>query len=69
MAPQSGPRDRAARPSQRSTSPWGAAALRLKLTGGFNVANALAALTVGLDEGVPLADCVRAIHKFPYEEP
>ena len=46
-------------------TPWGAAALRLKLTGEFNVANALAALTVGLAEGVALADCVRALEAVP----
>src|SRR4029079_6743450 len=45
----------------RVVTPWGDAALRLKLTGDFNVANALGALTVGLAEGVPLVACVRAL--------
>ena len=38
----------------RVATPWGETELRLKLTGDFNVANTLAALTVGLAEGVPL---------------
>jgi UDP-N-acetylmuramoyl-L-alanyl-D-glutamate--2,6-diaminopimelate ligase len=37
-------------------SHWGNRAVHLKLTGDFNVWNALAASTVGLDEGVPLDD-------------
>ena len=49
----------------RVTTPWGAAEPRLKLTGDFNVANALAALTVGLAEGVPLETCVRALEAIP----
>jgi UDP-N-acetylmuramoyl-L-alanyl-D-glutamate--2,6-diaminopimelate ligase len=49
----------------RVASPWGDAELRLKLTGDFNVANALAALTVGLAEGVQLDDCVRALEAVP----
>ena len=46
-------------------TPWGATTLRLKLTGDFNVANALAALTVGLAEGVPIDACVRALEAVP----
>jgi UDP-N-acetylmuramoyl-L-alanyl-D-glutamate--2,6-diaminopimelate ligase len=49
----------------RTATPWGAAELRLKLTGDFNVANALAALTVGLAEGVAMDDCVRALEAVP----
>jgi UDP-N-acetylmuramoyl-L-alanyl-D-glutamate--2,6-diaminopimelate ligase len=49
----------------RAATPWGDAELRLKLTGDFNVANALAALTVGLAEGVPLDDCVPALEAVP----
>jgi UDP-N-acetylmuramoyl-L-alanyl-D-glutamate--2,6-diaminopimelate ligase len=49
----------------RAATPWGQAELRLKLTGDFNVHNALAALTVGLAEGVALADCVRALEAIP----
>jgi UDP-N-acetylmuramoyl-L-alanyl-D-glutamate--2,6-diaminopimelate ligase len=45
----------------RVATPWGTAPLHLKLTGDFNVANALAALTIGLSEGVPLAACVQAL--------
>ncbi|MFL5804744.1 MAG: UDP-N-acetylmuramoyl-L-alanyl-D-glutamate--2,6-diaminopimelate ligase [Roseiflexaceae bacterium] len=48
-----------------AATPWGQAELRLKLTGDFNVYNALAALTVGLAEGVALADCVRALEAIP----
>jgi UDP-N-acetylmuramoyl-L-alanyl-D-glutamate--2,6-diaminopimelate ligase len=49
----------------RVAAPWGDAELRLMLTGDFNVANALAALTVGLAEGVPLETCVRALEAVP----
>jgi UDP-N-acetylmuramoyl-L-alanyl-D-glutamate--2,6-diaminopimelate ligase len=49
----------------RVATPWGEAELRIKLTGDFNVANALAALTVGLAEGVPIASCVRALEAVP----
>jgi UDP-N-acetylmuramoyl-L-alanyl-D-glutamate--2,6-diaminopimelate ligase len=49
----------------RVETPWGAAAPRLKLTGDFNVANALAALTIGLAEGVPIETCVRALEAIP----
>jgi UDP-N-acetylmuramoyl-L-alanyl-D-glutamate--2,6-diaminopimelate ligase len=45
----------------RVETPWGTASLRLKLTGDFNVANALAALTIGLAEDVPLAACAHAL--------
>jgi UDP-N-acetylmuramoyl-L-alanyl-D-glutamate--2,6-diaminopimelate ligase len=45
----------------RVETPWGGAQLNLKLTGDFNVSNALAALTVGLAEGVPLTTCVAAL--------
>jgi UDP-N-acetylmuramoyl-L-alanyl-D-glutamate--2,6-diaminopimelate ligase len=46
-------------------TPWGRAQLRLQLTGDFNVYNVLAALTVGLAEGVALADCVQALETIP----
>lgn len=49
----------------RITSPWGETAARLKLTGDFNVWNALAALTVGCAEGVPLDVAVRALEQVP----
>lgn len=49
----------------RVATPWGGAQLNLKLTGDFNVANALAALTVGLAEGVPLDAAVRALEAIP----
>jgi UDP-N-acetylmuramoyl-L-alanyl-D-glutamate--2,6-diaminopimelate ligase len=49
----------------RVETPWGGAQLNLKLTGDFNVSNALAALTVGLAEGVPLDACVAALEAIP----
>jgi UDP-N-acetylmuramoyl-L-alanyl-D-glutamate--2,6-diaminopimelate ligase len=49
----------------RAATPWGVAELRLRLTGDFNVWNALAALTVGLAEGVPLDTCARALEAIP----
>jgi UDP-N-acetylmuramoyl-L-alanyl-D-glutamate--2,6-diaminopimelate ligase len=49
----------------RVETPWGRAQLRLKLTGDFNVSNALAALTVGLAEGLPLDTCVAALESIP----
>lgn len=49
----------------RVETPWGRAQLNLKLTGDFNVANALAALTVGLAEGVPIDAAVRALEAIP----
>jgi UDP-N-acetylmuramoyl-L-alanyl-D-glutamate--2,6-diaminopimelate ligase len=49
----------------RVETAWGGAQLNLKLTGDFNVSNALAALTVGLAEGVPLATCVAALEAIP----
>src|SRR6266511_3534325 len=45
----------------RVETPWGSAQLNLRLTGDFNVSNALAALTVGLAEGVPLDAAVLAL--------
>jgi UDP-N-acetylmuramoyl-L-alanyl-D-glutamate--2,6-diaminopimelate ligase len=44
---------------------WGGAQLNLKLTGDFNVSNALAALTVGLAEGLPIDACVAALEAIP----
>jgi UDP-N-acetylmuramoyl-L-alanyl-D-glutamate--2,6-diaminopimelate ligase len=49
----------------RVETPWGNTQLKLQLTGDFNVSNALAALTVGLAEGVPLAACVAALEAIP----
>jgi UDP-N-acetylmuramoyl-L-alanyl-D-glutamate--2,6-diaminopimelate ligase len=49
----------------RVETPWGGARLNLKLTGDFNVANALAALTIGLAEGAPLDAAVRALEAIP----
>jgi UDP-N-acetylmuramoyl-L-alanyl-D-glutamate--2,6-diaminopimelate ligase len=49
----------------RAETPWGARELRLKLTGDFNVWNALAALTAGLAEGVPLDAAARALEAIP----
>src|SRR5215204_6112489 len=49
----------------RVETPWGGAQLNLKLTGDFNVSNALAALTVGLTENVPIAACVAALEAIP----
>ncbi|MCS6839799.1 MAG: UDP-N-acetylmuramoyl-L-alanyl-D-glutamate--2,6-diaminopimelate ligase [Roseiflexus sp.] len=49
----------------RVTTPWGAADARLRLTGDFNVWNALAALTVACAEGVPLAACLAALERAP----
>jgi UDP-N-acetylmuramoyl-L-alanyl-D-glutamate--2,6-diaminopimelate ligase len=46
-------------------TPWGGAQLNLKLTGEFNVSNALAALTVGLAEGLPIDACVAALEAIP----
>jgi UDP-N-acetylmuramoyl-L-alanyl-D-glutamate--2,6-diaminopimelate ligase len=46
-------------------TPWGGAQLNLKLTGDFNVSNALAALAVGLAESVPIDDCVAALEAIP----
>jgi UDP-N-acetylmuramoyl-L-alanyl-D-glutamate--2,6-diaminopimelate ligase len=51
--------------SLRVATPWGERALRLQLTGDFNVWNALAALTVGLAEGVPLDAAARALEAIP----
>jgi UDP-N-acetylmuramoyl-L-alanyl-D-glutamate--2,6-diaminopimelate ligase len=49
----------------RVETPWGDTQLNLKLTGDFNVSNALAALTVGLAEGVSLDACVAALEAIP----
>lgn len=49
----------------RVATPWGERDLNLRLTGDFNVANALAALTVGLAEGVPLEDAAAALEAIP----
>ncbi len=49
----------------RITAPWGETEARLKLTGNFNVWNALAALTVAGAEGVPLDVAVRALEQVP----
>jgi UDP-N-acetylmuramoyl-L-alanyl-D-glutamate--2,6-diaminopimelate ligase len=46
-------------------TPWGGSQLNLKLTGDFNVSNALAALTVGLAEGLPIDACVAALEAIP----
>ncbi len=47
------------------TTPWGSAHARLRLTGDFNVWNALAALTVACAEGAPLDACVAALERVP----
>jgi UDP-N-acetylmuramoyl-L-alanyl-D-glutamate--2,6-diaminopimelate ligase len=49
----------------RVTTPWGVADARLRLTGDFNVWNALAALTVACAEGVPLDRCLAALERAP----
>ncbi|ABU57330.1 UDP-N-acetylmuramoyl-L-alanyl-D-glutamate--2,6-diaminopimelate ligase [Roseiflexus castenholzii] len=49
----------------RVTTPWGAADAHLRLTGDFNVWNALAALTVACAEGVPLSVCLAALERVP----
>jgi UDP-N-acetylmuramoyl-L-alanyl-D-glutamate--2,6-diaminopimelate ligase len=49
----------------RVETPWGNAPLKLQLTGDFNVYNVLAALTVGLAEGVALADAISALEAIP----
>ncbi|MDQ2999138.1 MAG: UDP-N-acetylmuramoyl-L-alanyl-D-glutamate--2,6-diaminopimelate ligase [Chloroflexota bacterium] len=49
----------------RVETPWGGTQLNLKLTGDFNMSNALAALTVGLAEDVPLDACVAALEAIP----
>jgi len=49
----------------RVTTPWDAADARLRLTGDFNVWNALAALTVACAEGVPLERCLAALERVP----
>jgi UDP-N-acetylmuramoyl-L-alanyl-D-glutamate--2,6-diaminopimelate ligase len=49
----------------RVDTPWGGTQLNLQLTGDFNVSNALAALTVGLAEGVQLDACAAALEAIP----
>src|SRR5262249_1597760 len=49
----------------RAETPWGAARLNLKLTGDFNVSDGLAALPIGLAEGVPIEACVAALEVIP----
>jgi UDP-N-acetylmuramoyl-L-alanyl-D-glutamate--2,6-diaminopimelate ligase len=49
----------------RLATPWGEAAPRLRLTGDFNVHNALAALSVACAEGVTLDACVAALERVP----
>ncbi|KAB8142346.1 UDP-N-acetylmuramoyl-L-alanyl-D-glutamate--2,6-diaminopimelate ligase [Chloroflexia bacterium SDU3-3] len=49
----------------RLASPWGERDVRLKLTGDFNVANTLAALTVACAEGVALDDAIAALARIP----
>jgi UDP-N-acetylmuramoyl-L-alanyl-D-glutamate--2,6-diaminopimelate ligase len=44
------------------TLPTGEFPLRLQLTGLFNVYNALAAVCVGWQEGIPVADIQAALH-------
>jgi len=46
-------------------TPAGSARVRLQLAGGFNVANALAALAVGLTQDVPLATIAEALAAMP----
>ncbi len=48
----------------RADTPWGSIELTLPLVGDFNVGNALAALAVGLSQGVPLAACRDALAGF-----
>ncbi len=45
-------------------SPWGESLVKLKLTGLFNVYNALAALAVGGGEGFPLSQIVLTLEKI-----
>lgn len=49
----------------RVATPWGEREVQLKLTGDFNVWNALAALTIGLAEGVPLDAALQALAQVP----
>ncbi len=60
-------RDVAASPSGlafTADTPWGEADIALRLAGDFNVSNALAALSVGLSQGVPLDVCRDALARF-----
>lgn len=45
----------------RVTSPWGESQVNMKLTGHFNVYNALAALTAAAAGGIPLPNAVNAL--------
>lgn len=47
------------------STPWGSTTLQLKLTGDFNVHNSLAALSVALAEGVPIAAAAAALEQVP----
>jgi UDP-N-acetylmuramoyl-L-alanyl-D-glutamate--2,6-diaminopimelate ligase len=46
-------------------TPWGNAAVHLKLSGTFNVWNCLAALSVALVEGVPLTEGLHILERVP----
>ncbi len=46
-------------------TPWGDVEITLNLPGPFNVLNSLAALCVGLVEGIPAADCAAALAAVP----
>ncbi len=47
--------------SYTAMTPWGEAEIQLHLPGHFNVLNSLAALCVGLAEGIPLTECAAAL--------
>ncbi|HWQ11915.1 MAG TPA: UDP-N-acetylmuramoyl-L-alanyl-D-glutamate--2,6-diaminopimelate ligase [Roseiflexaceae bacterium] len=49
----------------RLASPWGEREMALRLTGAFNVHNALAALAAACAEGVPLEACATALERVP----
>ncbi|MCG8351826.1 MAG: UDP-N-acetylmuramoyl-L-alanyl-D-glutamate--2,6-diaminopimelate ligase [Chloroflexales bacterium] len=46
------------------TTPWGESPLRLHMPGGFNVLNALAALSVALTQDVPLERAIAALEQI-----
>ncbi|MDR7522181.1 MAG: UDP-N-acetylmuramoyl-L-alanyl-D-glutamate--2,6-diaminopimelate ligase [Armatimonadota bacterium] len=46
-------------------TPAGSIAVSLRLAGGFNVANALAAVAVGITQGIPLPTIARALASVP----
>lgn len=48
-----------------AVTPWGSTRIRMRLPGVFNVHNSLAALAVGLGEGIPLDSCVTALEAVP----